>query len=181
MLTSGRSLAKTPLTSHTIGICWNSSTFVHRHLRRLFLSRRPFKSFSSFHTSVGVACNTQKHPLYNCHHFRSLPHEQKTLLVKNHKMCFNCLKPGHFVGQCPSDQRCKKPHHSLLHTEPKSGDGDGKVPPDGNNTPTHMSHVARTDTSQKHILLMTCQVLVVTPDGLTTQALGMTSCEPSGR
>ena len=70
-----------------------------------------------------------------------------------------------------SDQRCKKcqrPHHSLLHAEPKSGDGDDKVRPN-NNRPTHISHVARTDTSQKHILLMTCRVLVVTPDDLTTQ------------
>ena len=136
--------------------------------------KQPFKSYSSFHTSVDefcVACKTQKHPLYICHHFRSLPHEHKTLLVKN-KMCFNCLKPGHFVSQCPSNQRCKKcqrPHHSLLHAEPKSGDGDDKVPPN-NSTPTHISHVARTDTLQKHILLMTCRVLVVTPDGLTTQA-----------
>ena len=42
----------------------------------------PFKSFSSFHTSVDefcVACKTQKHPLYICHHFRSLPHEHQTL------------------------------------------------------------------------------------------------------
>ena len=67
--------------------------------------KRPFKNFSSFHTSVDefcVACKTQKHPLYICHHFRSLPHEHKTVLVRNHKMCFNCLKPGHFVSQCPS-------------------------------------------------------------------------------
>ena len=175
LCSSGRGLAKTPLASHTIGICWNSSTFVRRHLRRLFLSRARNDHSRASVLSVDefcVACKTQKHPLYMCHHFRSLPHEHKTLLVKNHKMCFNCLKPGHFVSQCPSNQRCKKcqrRHYSLLHAEPKSGDGDDKVPPH-NNTPMHISHVARTDTSQKHILLMTCRVLVVTPDGLTTQA-----------
>ena len=36
--------------------------------------------------------------------------------------CLNCLKPGHFVRECKSLHRCRKcqkPHHSLLHVEPK--------------------------------------------------------------
>ena len=142
--------------------------------------KRHFKkavAIGSYHTSVDdscTACKSNKHPLYACHHFRSLPHDQKRSLVKKHKMCLNCLKPGHFASQCPSTQRCKKcqrPHHSLLHSESKPSDSNSKesVPTD-NNTPTLLSHVAHADATSKQILLMTCRVLVITPGGQTTQA-----------
>ena len=52
-----------------------------------------------------IACNDgSKHPLYACSKFKALSHENKLTLLKNSKLCFNCLKPGHFVKMCKSNQ-----------------------------------------------------------------------------
>ena len=71
-----------------------------------------------------VLCQGEKHPLYACHRFKALPHDQMTSTLKAHKLCMNCLIPGHFVGQCKSVHRCKqcqRSHHTLLHKENEQG------------------------------------------------------------
>ena len=137
------------------------------------------RSMTSYVASVSdscVACKTGKHPLYACQRYKSLPHDQMTAIVKSSGLCFNCLKPGHMVNRCPSNQRCRKCqrlHHSLLHLETGSGDGGQARPPSASsltNPTTVLSHVARADSSHRHVLLMTSHVLVVAPDGSTTRA-----------
>ena len=137
------------------------------------------RSVTSYVASVSdscVACKTGKHPLYACQKYKSLPHDQMTAIVKSSGLCFNCLKPGHMVNRCPSNQRCRKCqrlHHSLLHLETGSGDGGQARPPSASsltNPTTVLSHVARADSSHRHVLLMTSHVLVVAPDGSTTRA-----------
>ena len=47
----------------------------------------------------------------------SQPEERRKLVDKYH-LCFNCLKPGHIVRQCPSSnvcRSCKDRHHTSLH------------------------------------------------------------------
>lgn len=46
-------------------------------------------------------------------------------IVKNMRLCFNCLKRGHQVNECSSKEHCKvancnKYHHALLHYERKN-------------------------------------------------------------
>ena len=79
----------------------------------------------------------------------------------------NCLKPGHFIKQCKSLQRChkcQKTHHTLLHQDDK--------PPEDKPPPTSMvhSHTAQNSTKSQQALFMTSCVLVVSPGGPTTQA-----------
>ena len=72
-----------------------------------------------------VACKKANHPLYACKSFQALSHEKKMSVVKDNKLCMNCLCSGHFVKECPSPQRCKKchqPHHSWLHIDSKNED-----------------------------------------------------------
>ena len=60
-------------------------------------------------------CDVEKHLLYACPKFKSLPHEVKLSVLKNNKLCSNCL---HFWRQCTSIHKCKvcqKPHHMLQH------------------------------------------------------------------
>ena len=67
-----------------------------------------------------VVCNDgSKHPLYVCGRFKALSHENKLTLLKNSKLCLNCLKPGRFVNMCRSNQYCKGcqgPHPTLCGT-----------------------------------------------------------------
>ena len=89
----------------------------------------------------------------------------------------NCLCHGHFANQCQSSQRCKKcycTHHTLLHRDtsksvceaiPKSATEDLSKEPPVVNISSNFSNG-----NQGSVLLMTCQVIVQGPNGLTAQA-----------
>ena len=135
----------------------------------------PYKHVTSFASGMSdsttascIMCKTEKHPLYSCTRFKGLTHDRMMSLLKEHGMCLNCLRPGHFVRQCKSQHKCRKcqrPHHTLLHVET---DGD-EVPVDGNTQAGLLpSHAAMGLTASS--LLMTCQVAVDAPDGSTVKA-----------
>ena len=119
---------------------------------------------------VCVACKTEKHPLYACSKYKSLAHDQKVSILKEHGICINCLRPGHFVRQCQSQNRCRKcqrPHHTLLHVETT----DGRPSPTDTSPSPASSILAHTTTGlPASSLLMTCQVVVNAPDGSVVKA-----------
>ena len=137
--------------------------------------RRPITSYAvSANTQFPnqcVACNHEKHPLYSCSKFKSLPHAGKVALLKSNNLCLNCLKPGHFLSDCRSLHRCRvcqRPHHSLLHSETKPSPSSGSTTP----TSTISSHTAA-GLAEK-VLMMTCRVLIESPDGgLSIEARGL--------
>ena len=80
----------------------------------------------------------------------------------------NCLKRGHFLRECKSVHHCKhcqKPHNTLLHLDSWQ---NTNVTPD-----TTVSSNASAGTTQD-ILLMTCQVWVVGPNGSKVKARALT-------
>ena len=51
-------------------------------------------------------CKNEKHPLYVCTRFKSLPRDKMmSTIIKSNELCLNCLRPGHFSKQCPSLNR----------------------------------------------------------------------------
>ncbi len=141
--------------------------------RRAFHSGKPITSLTANATAIDtetcVLCKPIKHPLYACSKFKALPHGEMIATVKANKLCMNCLKPGHFLKQCRSQYRCRvcqKPHHSLLHAESK-GDRDPVPPaqPPGTRIPVHAATGLK-----PNALLMTCQVVVSSPDGTSIKA-----------
>ena len=63
-------------------------------------------------------CDGEKHPLYACAGFKSLPHEAKLSLLKSNNLCSNTLSSGHFWRPCVSVHKCnvcQKPNNMLLH------------------------------------------------------------------
>jgi hypothetical protein len=61
---------------------------------------------------------TGLHSLENCEKFLLLSVEQRSTLAREIRVCFNCLRSGHFAPKCPSKSRCmhcRCMHHSLLH------------------------------------------------------------------
>ena len=126
-----------------------------------------FVSNASNTTDMCVLCKSDKHPLFVCPKFKSLPHEQMLSTIKEHSLCMNCLRPGHFVKHCKSlhhCRKCQKPHHTLLHVERE------KVvsPPDKQHVVSISSSMASGVTS--NTLLMTCRVRVEAPDKSTIEA-----------
>lgn len=105
-------------------------------------------------------------------------------IAKANNVCLNCLTPGHFLKDCKSSYRCKrcqKSHHTLLHTETREDDmhaGNSvsqmsvvEAPPMP--VSTHAAMGIKSD-----ILLMTCHVLVESPNGssMKAQALLDSAC-----
>ena len=45
-----------------------------------------------------VLCKNDKHPLYVCPKFKSLSHEQMVTTLKEHSVCMNCPRPGHYAS-----------------------------------------------------------------------------------
>ena len=85
-----------------------------------------FKSVASHADPVPpcIVCKSEKHPLYICQKFKYFPHERMLSTLRSNNLCINCLKPGHFTRECQSSNRCKRcrrPHHTLLHLETRSG------------------------------------------------------------
>lgn len=131
---------------------------------------------------VCIACERQGHLLYACRKFSGLPYHRRMALVRENKLCLNCLKPGHFVKQCTSKQACKKcgqGHHTLLHQERQKENGaGGKETPGPSSAPSlsasPIDFVASTQTlrasGQDQVMLMTCQVVVTRPGGPACRA-----------
>ena len=53
-----------------------------------------------------VTCKVEKHPLYACPKFKSLPHDKMLSTVRSNNLCLNCFRPGHMARNCPSLHRC---------------------------------------------------------------------------
>jgi hypothetical protein len=74
------------------------------------------------HGDKAITCN-QSHNLHQCAEFLALSVRERKTFVKGNKLCFNCLKNNHQVGNCKSShvcKECKGKHHSLLHMNSQS-------------------------------------------------------------
>ena len=139
---------------------------------------KPVPSFaaSSEFANQCVLCKPEKHPLYACPRFKSLSHDRKLSTVKVHNVCINCLMKGHFAASCKSLHRCRKcqkPHHTLLHTEAQQRSEQlTPLPAAQDVIPNEVSFNTAVKL-RSNSLLMTCQVLIVAPNGssVKTRAL----------
>ncbi len=136
-------------------------------------SSKPLPSFASSVDTNCVACKGEKHPLYSCSKFKTLPHDRKLAVVKSNNLCINCLRSGHFVKECKSLHRCRtcqKPHHSLLHSDTAREPLTPPLVPPGTQPPPPPHNSCTAARFGSDALLMTCQVLVTSPHGPSAKA-----------
>ena len=152
----------------TCGYCTNHACRTNTPVKLAHCkSVASFVSNVSNTTDMCVLCKSDKHPLFVCPKFKSLPHEQMVSTIKEHSLCMNCLRLGHFVKHCESlhhYRKCQKPHHTLLHMEQEKVES----PPDKQHVVSISSSMASGVTS--NTLLMTCRVYVEAPDKSTVEA-----------
>ena len=60
-------------------------------------------------TAKPCAVCRQTHDLFRCESFKGMPPRQRLDVVKRNRLCFNCLRADHFVGQCPKQTVCSVP------------------------------------------------------------------------
>ena len=121
-------------------------------------------------------CKNEKHQLYSCPRFKSLPHASKVSTLKSQDRCLNCLCVGHFVKQCKSLNHCRlcqKPYHTLLQVDqdvsnaPQSPSSNLSTH-DPQSTPISSSNAISPGISST-TLLMTCRVNVRNSNGIGTE------------
>lgn len=73
----------------------------------------------TFYSSVRACqlCNSTNHKLFSCAQFIKMQTPERMAFVKRHKLCINCLNPGHQVDQCrlSNCKSCSAKHNTLLH------------------------------------------------------------------
>ena len=145
--------------------------------RKTHMNSRSVAAFTtnmSESTANCAVCKSEKHPLYACTQFKSMPHDKMLSTVRSNNLCLNCLKPGHFSKKCGSLNRCRKcqkPHHTLLHSEAKES-----TPQSAEQSLTSAVRPVISNTqagSTPNTLLMTCQILINAPDGTCVRARGL--------
>jgi hypothetical protein len=67
-------------------------------------------------------CGKKGHVVYLCNSFLKLSLKEKLASVKDNKLCFRCLNPGHLARDCRvrfvcDIDKCGKRHHRLLHAD----------------------------------------------------------------
>lgn len=67
------------------------------------------------------ACGTKRHPLFACEKFKELPVPKRIEVVKNAKLCFNCMR-SHRDKPCgfSTCTICKRRHNTLLHLKQRA-------------------------------------------------------------
>jgi len=65
-----------------------------------------------------VMCKTSRHPLYLCDKFKQLSVQKRIDIIKNAKLCYNCLR-SHRGNPCKFSNCtiCQKRHNTLLHID----------------------------------------------------------------
>lgn len=137
-----------------------------------------------------LLCNAS-HSLAQCAQFKAKSPDDRRAVAKEHRCCFNCLKPGHMPRNCQVKQNCSvchRRHHTLIHTEQAEATtvlqtsstsapsaSASMTQSSGDSIPTSVTVMTacETPTSDKSILLATAWVTLRNKDGgtLTIRAL----------
>eukprot|EP00794_Sanderia_malayensis_P010236 gene10236-11286_t len=147
------------------------------------------KSVSTFVTETEVnskctVCNGGKHRLAYCPQFKKKNSTERRIIVSSQRACFNCLRNGHVVKDCPSENRCRtcdQHHHTLIHVDtPATSASTADLQASGVSKPTNTpsnttastatSYVVVPDSATDTALMMTAEVILYGPDGIQTNA-----------
>ena len=76
-------------------------------------------------TNLACVCCNKEHRLFACETFKAMQVKDRLNMVKQFKLCFNCLKAGHRAYKCRKMSVCSVPgcgmkHSRFIHTDPVS-------------------------------------------------------------
>lgn len=108
-----------------------------------------------------------EHWAYKCDRLIKTTISERKNIIRSSKLCFNCLRPGHYQRSCTNLRSCKtcnKKHHTLLHEQ---------KPSESIKTDHTVINVAQATADASTVLLSTAIIHVTAADGkiLTARAL----------
>lgn len=82
------------------------------------------------YASADIRCIICKavHFIYQCPKFSNLSITEKYNEIRNHNLCSNCLRPGHWKPDCNSSgcKKCGEKHNTMLHIDRKQNRSFGE-------------------------------------------------------
>ena len=145
-------------------------------------------------------CCSGSHELASCPELHKKDLRSRWDIVKRHRLCHVCMRPGHHRGRCESQRFCPcgsdKRHHRLLHNPPRRDTAEtntgnqsrkggqrppGKTPTPGNDEQPNSTEVRSTvqyatvtePTKKKTILLHVIRVKISSSDGKSITTYGL--------
>ncbi|XP_057656751.1 uncharacterized protein LOC130894154 [Diorhabda carinulata] len=123
----------------------------------------------AFISNENLTCSLCKmnHQLQICPEFIKLTPNKRFNVVKEHRLCTNCLKSNHKNADCRSNSNCKgcqKRHHSLLHFENIQGESNAPTSRQTNsreNKSENQTVVVHTSVNTSQVLLSTALIKVL--------------------
>lgn len=90
-----------------------------QNLKKVPYKKVLFSKKDNHKTSTSYKCVlcTGSHKLHACDKFLDLSVSERSKVVSNHSLCFNCLHSGHSAAVCRygSCHKCGRKHHTKLH------------------------------------------------------------------
>ncbi|XP_059052238.1 uncharacterized protein LOC131846836 [Achroia grisella] len=85
-----------------------------------------------------------EHQLLSCPQFLALTNEQRLELIPQIKVCYNCLRPGHYSNRCKKNgcKLCKRKHNTLIHVSEFKRTNANILPNAGNAAENYESNLS---------------------------------------
>lgn len=97
----------------------NVLEFANELLPTLEILNLPKKGQLTVRETTKCDISYEFHNIHKCNKLKTLSLEQRQETVRKQRSCYNSLRKGHTINNCPSKSRCRtcvKRHHTLLHT-----------------------------------------------------------------
>eukprot|EP00112_Aurelia_sp_Birch-Aquarium-sp1_P010042 Seg2164.6 transcript_id=Seg2164.6/GoldUCD/mRNA.D3Y31 product="hypothetical protein" protein_id=Seg2164.6/GoldUCD/D3Y31 len=103
--------------------------------------------------SLCALCSA-KHKIFRCNSYATKSVSERRKLVKEKKLCFNCLNSDYMARTCPSQytcRECSKRHHSSLHEHSEQNRGSSLHTKNKSNSAGHSNSETRVATKQGNV------------------------------
>lgn len=152
------------------------------------MARDKVKTFHATTPATQHTCTlcNENHLLCHCKQFGKLDPDKRSEYVRDNRLCYNCLAPGHSMMYCRQKTSCRvcgRRHHSLLHSFTKKDTEEKRQEPTMSSMHAKVEEVQEEDqditdiathfasyftTNRKSSLLATAVVPVRSSSGHTT-------------
>lgn len=120
---------------------------------------------------VCVFCKKPKHSLHKCRSFLEKAVSDRVSFIKSERLCFGCLKPGHYSKSCTNRnicEKCSKGHPTCLH-EDRVKDKEEQRQPLANPNPSN-ERSTQSDRAQEQVTAMVTTNRVASQENNTQTA-----------